>query len=239
MATKKAKKATTAKRKVVKKIVTTETPVVAEETIVTNETSRNVARPQRNLRYLLIPLFIISLVLSAFYLYRTIFPVAIVNGEPILRASYVDELEKQSGKQVVNSMVTKTLIMQEAKKQNVSVSQDEINAEIKKYDDALKQQGKKLDDALKEQGLTRKDLEEQIEIQKLIEKMLGKDTAVSDKEVNDYIAQNSAMLPEGSDTPEMRASIKEQLQQQKLSEKFQTWLADLQKKAKIDYFIAH
>lgn len=234
--TTKTRRTTKATTKTVKR----QKPVEEMSVTAPVETSRS-TRPvrSRNWRYLLIPLFIISLALSAFYLYKTLFPVAIVNGEPITRNVYVSEMEKQSGKQIINSLVTKSLITQEAKKQKITVGQNEINDELKKYESALKQQGQTLDAALKQQGLTRKDLEEQVVIQKKIEKILGKEIQVSDKDVNDYIAKNSSTMPEGADTKEMRDSVKQQLQQQKLSEKFQTWLADLQKKAKINYYTAY
>lgn len=173
------------------------------------------------------------------YVFRSWFVVAIVNGQPISRMAFTKELEKQAGKQTLNSLVTKTLIQQEAKKQKVSVSKEEVDAEIKKIESNIKQQGKTLDEALRAQGLSKEDLIEQITIQKLIEKLLGKETQVSDQEVNKYIQQNSAQFQEGSDTPEFRDGIKQQLQQQKLSEKFQTWLADLQKKTKTTYFIQY
>lgn len=179
------------------------------------------------------------LILALLFIFKNLFVVAIVNGQPISRLELVQELEKQSGKQTLNSLVTKTLILQEAKKQNVQVSNQEIDAEISKIENNVKQQGKSLNDALQAQGLTRSDLIEQIKIQKIIEKLLGKDTKVTDEEVNTYIQQNSSQFPEGSDTPEFRNQVKQQLEQQKLSEKFQAWLAKLQKNAKVSYFIQY
>jgi len=171
------------------------------------------------------------------YYFRSLFVVATVNGEPISRISMVQELEKQGGKQALNSIVTKTLVQQEARKQNVTVSQDEINAELKKIEDNLKKQGQNLEQVLQIQGLTKSGLEEQIRLQKLVEKMVGKEVKITDKEIDDYIEKNKASYPEGTDLKKERPTISEQLKQQKLSEKIQSWLEKLQKDAKIDYLV--
>ena len=222
-----------AAKKVTKK-TTSETTASSVQSVST-QTNNNLFK--LNKKSFLIGLAV--LIIALLFIFKNWFVVAIVNGQPISRLEMVQELEKQSGKQTLNSLVTKTLILQEAKKQNVNVSNQEIDAEINKIESNVKKQGKSLNDALQAQGLTRSDLMEQIKIQKIIEKLLGKDTKVTDEEVNTYIQQNSAQFPEGSDTPEFRNQIKEQLAQQKLSEKFQAWLAKLQKDAKISYFIQY
>lgn len=232
MAVKKPAKRTTKKTT---KAISAEKPSVSE-TQTTAAPSTNNRFKLTKTHYIIGAVILIAILL---YIFRSWVVVAIVNGQPISRISFIRELEKQAGKQTLNSLVTKTLIQQEAKKQKISVNKKEVDAEIKKIENNIKQQGKTLDEALKAQGLTKEDLIEQITIQKLIEKLLGKETQVSDQEVNEYIQQNSAQFSEVSDTPEFRDGIKQQLQQQKLSEKFQTWLAGLQKKAKTTYFVQY
>lgn len=177
------------------------------------------------------------IILGLLYYFKGLFVVAIVNGEPISRLSEIRELEKQNGKQVLESLVTKTLILQEAKKQNATISQTEIDQAIKKIEKDIEGQGQTLDQALTVRGMTRADLIEQIKIQKLIEKTLGKDIKVTDNEVDDYIAKNKITAPEGIKPEETKARVKEQLLQQKLSESFQTWIENLKKNAKINYFL--
>lgn len=171
------------------------------------------------------------------YFFKSLFIAATVNGQPISRLQVVQELEKQSGQQTLESLVTKNLILQEMEKNNITVNEEEISAEIKKIEDALKQQGRTLSDALAQQGLSRPELEEQLRIQKMIEKLFSKDAVVSDAEVNAYIEENKDALPTDQEESALKATIKEQLKQQKLTTKFQTWLEGLQKKAKIDYYV--
>lgn len=180
---------------------------------------------------------ILLIILGLLYYFKSLFVVALVNGEPISRLAAIRELEKQSGKQVLDSLVTKTLILQEAKKQNVTIDQTEIDQAIKKIEKDIQGQGQTLDQALTLRGMTRTDLIEQIKIQKLVEKILGKNIKVTDKEVSDYIEKNKITIPEGTKPEETKTQVKEQLLQQKLGEKFQAWIENLKKNAKISYFL--
>lgn len=184
----------------------------------------------------LILLFLILIGGVLFY-FKGLFVAAIVNGQPISRIAVVQELEKKGGKQVLSSLVTQALIEQEAQKKNVAVSQKEVDEAVKRVEDSLKKQGQSLDQALAFQGLTRNDFINQTKLQKLVEKLLAKDIKITDKEVNDYIEKNKNNIPEGMKPEEATASAKQQLQQQKLGSKAQPWIQDLQKKAKINYFV--
>lgn len=210
---------------------------VEEKKLIQQVSSKGIADSVRENK-LPVGLLVAALLIGGLlYYFRSLFIVATINGEPVSRIALVQELEKQSGKQALNTIVTKTLVQQEARKQNVSVSQDEINAELKKIEDNLKKQGQNLDQVLQIQGLTKSGLEEQIRLQKLVEKMVGKDIKITSKEVDDYIAKNKASYPAETDFTKERKTIEDQLKQQKLSEKIQTWLAKLQKDAKIDYLV--
>ena len=183
-----------------------------------------------------IPLAIIILVILAFLL-KELFVAALVNGQPILRLTVIDELEKQGGKQTLSSLVNQALILQEAKKKNIEVSQKEIDTAAKQIEESLKQQGQNLDTALTMQGLTRQDFLMQLRLRGLVEKLLAGQIKVTDREVSDYIEKNKDTLPTNLKEGEIKKGVKEQLKQQKLSTASQSWLAELNKNAKINYFI--
>lgn len=183
-----------------------------------------------------VPLAVIILTGAAFYA-KGLFIAAIVNGQPITRLAVISELEKRSGEQTLSSIVTETLILQEAQKRNVTVSQKELDDSIKSIEKDLKKQKQSLDQALSFQGMTRKDFEDQLRLRNLVEKMLAKEIEPTDKEVNDYIEQNKDTLPKDLTEEQIKKTVKEQLRQQKLSSKVQEWLADLQRKATINYFV--
>lgn len=182
---------------------------------------------------LLIPL--ILLVLGAIlYFGKGQLLVAMVNNQPIWRISLIRELEKQGGKQVLDSLITKALILQEAKKQKVLVAESEINKEIAQIEESLTAQGQELEQILGAQGMNLTALRKEIEIQKIVEKIAGKEIEVTDEEVEEYLEKNKDFLSEETD----KEQIKEQLRQQKLNEVIQSWLKSLRDKAKINYFLS-
>lgn len=176
-------------------------------------------------------IFIVAVLI---WLFRDQVVVATVNGQPITRLAVVSELEKKDGKTVLDSMVTESLILQEAKKRGVSVSDAEVNSETSKIEKSITSQGQSLDMVLAQQGMNRSDLNKQVKLQLLLKKMVG-NVSVTDKEVTDYIAQNKDSLPQSTDEAQLKSQVKAQLEQQKIGEKIQTFVASLQSKAKINY----
>jgi len=193
--------------------------------------------PQKiNKKTLLIILAVIVLGVGLYH-FRSQFVVAIVNGRPISRLALIKEMEKQVGKQALNSLVTKTLILQEAKKQQVTITDEEIDQEIQKLEDNFTAQGQDFNQWLDLQGINRQDLSEQIKLQKIVETIAGKDIEITDQEVNDYLERNKDSLPQDLDSEEIRAGVRQQLKQQKLNEKIQLWLKSLYDQAKIHYLL--
>lgn len=180
----------------------------------------------------------VILILVAIFLYfaKGWFLVAMVNGHPISRVSLDRELEARYGKQVLTSLVTKELIEEEATKKHVTVSQQELQTAVKQISDQVAQQGQSLDQVLASRDMTRSDFEDQVKLQKLVEKLLADQIKVSDQEVQDYIDKNKDSLPQGQTDDQIKLEVRQQLEQQKLSDKAQAWISDLQKKASIQYF---
>lgn len=177
----------------------------------------------------------IVLVLGFLYYFKDLFMVATVNGKPITRFAVISELEKQNGQSVVDNLITKELILQEASKKGVSVSNDDINNEVKKIEDELSAQGQTLDQVLEMQGLRKSDVEENLRVKLYIERILADQISVSDEDAQTYFNENKTLYPNAKFEDE-KAAIKESLAQQKLQESFQTWITDLKANAKINYF---
>ncbi len=169
--------------------------------------------------------------------FKGILVAATVNGEPISRISLVQQLEKQGGKTVLDNLVTNALILQEAKKQKVTVTPQEITDQIAKISDNLKKQGQDLDQALAAQGMTKSDLNDQVKLQILVQKLAGQGIEVSDKEAEDYFNQNKTTYPKNTKFASVKDQIVSDLKSQKLNEKISKWLSDLRTNAKISYFV--
>ena len=177
-------------------------------------------------------------ILLILYIFKSLFVAAIVNGQPISRISIVRNLEKRGGQETLDTSINEALIFQEAKRENVSVTDEEVEEVISKIEAGLENQGG-LDQALVLEGMTREELVKQIQMQKLVEKMLADRIIVTEADVSEYINTNSEILPEGASAEEINETVKNQLQQQKLSSEIQIWLADLRQKAKINYFVEY
>jgi parvulin-like peptidyl-prolyl isomerase len=195
----------------------------------------NIKKIKFNQKFLL-PLIVLVSV-AIIYLGKGLLVAAVVNGQPITRIGLIRELEKQGGAKTLDSLITKTLIMQEIKKQKVVVSQQEVDDEIKNIEQSLSSQGQNLDVALAAQGMTRKELNEQVLLQKQMEKIVGQNISVSEDEITKFITDNKDAFPEGSTEAQMKQTAKEQLTQQKLNDKLQAWLDELHAKAKILRFV--
>ena len=92
-----------------------------------------------------------------------------------------------------------------------------------------------LDDALAQQGMTRADLERQVELQLIVEKMTA-DVTVTDKDIADYIAANKDTLP-ATDEASLTAEVKDTLIRQKRSDEFKRIFDDLKKNAKVTKYL--
>lgn len=180
---------------------------------------------------------VIVLALGAFfYLKKDWFVAGMVNNQPITTLEYYQNLKAKDNKEVLNQIVRDKLITQEANKKGVVIKQEDLD---KKVSEIEKQLGGKdqLKQALDSRNIGENEFRNQIRIQLIVEKLLEKEIAVSDKEVEDYIAKNkdnSGTL--GVDINDKDA-VREQLQNEKLNEKFQAWYEELQKNAKINLFI--
>lgn len=223
-------------RKVAKRKVKTKVPTGIQEIAMSNAIETYSIKDKLKQPKVFIGLIVVILAVGVFFL-KGLFVAALVNGEPIARITVIKELEKQGGKQALSSLVNQALILQEAKKKNVQVTQEEINASIKQIEDSLKTQGQDLDTALAMQGMTRQDLAMQMKLRTLVEKLLADKTKVTAAEVADYIEKNKDTFPAEMKEDEIKQSVEKQLIQQKLGSASQAWLEELNKNSKINYFV--
>jgi hypothetical protein len=182
---------------------------------------------------------VVLIILVAAYRYKGLLVAAMVDGSPISRISVIEELEKQSGSQALDALITKKLIDAEATKKKIVISQADIDSEITKLTDQVTKQGGTLKMALDQQGMTEAQLREQLLLQKKLEKILGDKVAVTDDDVNQYITTNKASVPAGISDADFKAQLKEQLKGQKFNTEAGKWVADAKAKANISYYADH
>jgi hypothetical protein len=187
---------------------------------------------------IVVAIITVVVILVLVYVFKGQFIAASVNGTLISRHAVVAELEKVSGKNALDSIITEKLIKDEAKNKNVTVSAEEVAAEITKVEDQVKAQGGTLETALTAQGMTRAIFEKQVLIQKMLEKLLADKIGVTDTEIAQYLKDNKITVPAGQEAT-YNAQVKNQIQQQKMSSEAGALIASLRAAAKIKYFVTY
>lgn len=224
-----AKKTDTKKTAAGKSRSVASSKVTKEASITSESPSRKPFQIKRP--YVIAGIIVIALVVLV-YLLRGIFVVALVNGEPLPRFTVVNELEKQWGQQVAESLITQKLIIQEARAKNISATDEEINAEIEELEAIYEQQGQNLDEVLELRKMTREDLVEQLEVKVLLDKLVG-NVEVTNEEVQAFIDENNEAYG-GTLTAE---DVKLELENQKFTEKTNELITKLQGQANVQYFV--
>ena len=143
---------------------------------------------------------------------KSLYLAATVNGQLITRLSVIKELEKQSGKKVLDNMITQSLIMEEARKKNIKINSQDIDKQMKGIEESVKKQGQNIDQLLAAQGMTKVDLRNQINVQMIIEKALASKIKVTDKDIDTYLKDNKAQFSQAGGGEPSRDQVKKQLQ---------------------------
>jgi hypothetical protein len=177
---------------------------------------------------------ILLILIATAILFKDRFIVAWVNGKPILRSEYTAEMENRVGEQVLQDLVTRRLILSEAQSQGVVVTLEDISARIAQIEEQLSSQGNTLDQVLLSQGISRSELQEQIRIQLLVEKLAPEDASASAESIANFINENRELLPEEASDAELEDIARSQLESSQ--GQITAWLDELQKKANISYW---
>jgi len=172
---------------------------------------------------------------SAGYGYYKYWDVATVNGKSIPRIEYIKVMERAGGKQTLDQMIQESLILEEGKKNNISMDRVAIDAEVKKVEDRLKTQGQTLDTALATSGMVKADLDKQILMQKIQTTLSTSKTEITQAKIDQFITTYKTQLPAKATKVELEKIAKDELTAQAVKTASTDWLANLTKNAKIIY----
>lgn len=168
--------------------------------------------------YLLLGLVVLG---GAFYLGSKYLIVAWVDQKPVTLVEYYNNLNSKYGKDTREQMIAERLIVNEAQKRGVNATEQEIDAQVKKFE-TERGGADQLNQLLTMQGLSRPEFLNLVKLQLLREKMFSNNVQVTDEEVNKYLEDNKDQFPTVDDTT--KTSVKEQLKQNKINTAFTTWL---------------
>jgi hypothetical protein len=177
---------------------------------------------------------IVIAVLAFLWTQKSFFLSARVNRHFITRLQVLSALEKQGyAKEIIDSLITEKLILDEAGKKKVAVSDQEVATEVATIEEKLKAQGTSLESALTMQGQTKADLEKNLKIRLLINKLLADKVSLTDEEIKKYFDDNKNLTYKGKKLEEVKDEIKATLSDQKLYDEFQKWLTEIKATATI------
>jgi len=80
-------------------------------------------------------------------------------------------------------------------------------------------------------------LEENIKIQKSVEKLLEEELQVTEDEIKAYFEQNKTFYGEGAKIENLQEDIREQIKSEKFNQAFESWVEKLRSESKIIYFV--
>lgn len=217
-------------RKVTKKVGKRKTTEEISPEVLNSVVEESVSEktPSKKFFYLGLALIIIVAIL---FFFKSLFLAAMVNGKPIFRWQLDRELEKRYGTQILDNLVTETLINQEAGKLKVKTTQEDINKELEAVKKTLPE-GTELETALKAQNMTMEDFLKQIKIKLQAENILNPKISITDEEIAKFASESAAYFT-STDSAQQRQEATNILRQQKLGEAFNSWLQELESKAQI------
>lgn len=199
-------------------------------------TVKSTPTEQSNKRFLpIIAIAIVALLGVLLYQYKQLFVAAMINGQPILRSTLNSKLQNRYGAQTLDSLIGETLIVQEARKKGINVSEKEVSDRINQMKKTLPQ-GMSFEQALEMQGMNESDFRQQLYTSILVDKLLSGQASVSAAEIETYITQNKETMT-ATDEAALQEEARESLKQQKTQEIFQTWYENLRKNANIQKFL--
>lgn len=187
-----------------------------------------------NKKTVIISAVVIALGLA--YFFRGQFLAATVNGQPITRIKIMRQAEEAYGTQLLERVVLEVLIEQKAREKGIQVSDEVIDNRIEEIRQMYSEQGQDLDQLLVMQGYSIERLRNDIKMEQLAEMLVGADIEVAQEDVDQYIEENADFLPEDLEGEELEEFVREQLKQQQLNQKYQTWIEELKTEANIEYF---
>lgn len=178
----------------------------------------------------------LALVVVGLYLWNNkgLILAATVNNKPIWKWEVLMRLNDKYGATAIDEMANEKLITDTAAGKNLFVSGAEVEDKIKEIEKSL--EGKiALKDALTQQGLSDAEFRKQVGLQILVEKLTADKAFVSDKEIEDYLAKNKALMI-ATEAAKQREEAKNALIAQARSSAFQGLFSQLKKDAKIVKF---
>jgi len=156
-----------------------------------------------------------------------------VNSVEISQQEFLSTLKRENGEKVLEELIEEVLIKQEAARQKVDATPEEINKELQKLKARLKTP-EKYQEFLKHNELTEESVKEKLRTQVVFGKMLDKRVAVTEEEMKKYFEENKSKLGPNATYEQNKDKIKQVLVNKKKRKEVKKFLNELKAAAKIE-----
>ncbi len=149
----------------------------------------NFMKPQKVIIYVLALVIIGAAALIIFMQYDP--AVALVNGEKIKRSDLYELMYRQGGKDLLDSLIIEKLILQEGKKNGVSVSEEDVDAEIKEIiEQHFMGSEDQFSSYLENQDISEETIRHELRVNLMAREIVLADLEITDKEAREYFEEN-------------------------------------------------
>ncbi|MEJ8547911.1 SurA N-terminal domain-containing protein [Brevibacillus borstelensis] len=161
--------------------------------------------------------------------------IATVGKSQITQGQIYGQMKELYGKKVLSLLVSRNLVVEEAKALGVSVPEEEVNQHIKNVREQVGSE-EVFQQMLKSQGYTEESFRSTLRTLMLRDKVFEKYYPVTDQEVQDfYNKYKNKFESQGLDLEQARTEIVDELTAAKRDEYLDKWLDDLEKKFGVQY----
>jgi len=139
--------------------------------------------------------------------------------------------------QTLDRLITQELLMQEAEKEGIEISDEEVNSEL---DEIKEQVGENFDDQVKEIGMNEESFKVQLSNELLISKYTDEKIEteeVSDDEAKEMYENLEQQNEEIADFDDIKDELKQSIEEQKKQEELQAKVEELKESADIEKMI--
>ena len=176
------------------------------------------------------------LILWSLYKKGVVAPV-FINGQPVTFGEILKLVQDRGGpKNALDRLIVEKIVEFEAKKRNIVVKKEEIEAEILRTERKALENGKTLTQLLKESDQTIEDLEKNVKLRITIYKIIAKDVDVTEEEIDAEINRNKDLY-KGREQEQIRQEVKELLLPQKYEQLYESYYVEAKANTNFDFFI--
>lgn len=207
------------------------------DTIKTSKLESNKSSKPRPKVFKLLLLIIVFFILGGIiYKNKGLIIIGTIDGKPVTSIELYNRMVKQYGKQTFDQMIAEQIIINEANKRGIAVSDQDIDQEISKIEQNLGE-STTLADAISQQGMTIDDLRSQIKIRLTATKLVQDKIEVNDSEIDAYLKNNKEFMDKEQDEAKQKEQIKQFLTDQKVNQQIQQLVSELRQNSQVASYL--